>query len=365
MLQSVRKLKSLLIFNVCYRLGVSRLPYPPLLVNLEPTNHCNLRCPMCPVSVNYPTVERGLMEMSLFERIVGEIAPFRPEVALNLGGESALHPELVRMVRELKRAGMYVFLDTNATRLTPRISEGLLDAGIDKLVFCLDGDTPETYEAMRARGHFAETVENIRHFLRLRREGNRRTTYTVIKNIRYYDPDSEAAFPKSFARLFDDCPPDEYRFTWADYWPGSHRHQVREQYKVQPFSDDDYIPCINLWKKLPISWDGMVYICCLDLNRTSPVGSVQEMGVLGAWNAPAMKEFRRRHAGRGQARLPLCRNCNQIRRRPENPLAGLLNAGGDRFTPWVREQKPVQISPAAVATGVRRGAARGESSGEQ
>jgi wyosine [tRNA(Phe)-imidazoG37] synthetase (radical SAM superfamily) len=364
MFHSVRKLKSLLFFNVCYRLGVSHLPYPPLLINLEPTNHCNLRCPMCPVSVNYPTVERGLMEMNLFERIVKEIAPFRPEVALNLGGESAIHPELVRMVRELKRAGMYVFLDTNATRLTPSMSEGLLDAGIDKLVFCLDGNTPESYEAMRVRGRFEETVDNIRYFLRLKRERNQRATYTVIKNIQYYDPHTEAAFPKNFAQLFDACPPDEYRFTWADYWPGSHRRQLRKQYAVQPFAEQ-YIPCINLWKKLPISWDGMIYICCLDLNRTSPIGSVQEMGVLGTWNAPAMKEFRRRHARQEQAQLSLCQNCNQIRRHPEKALAGLLDAGGDRFTPWVREEKLVQIGPAVVTTGVQLGQARREPSGEQ
>lgn len=353
MFPSIRKLKSLFLFNVCYRMGVTSLPYPPLLINLEPTNHCNLRCPMCPVSVNYPTVERGLMEMSLFSRIVEEVAPFKPEIALNLGGESTIHPELVRMVRELKAAGLYVFLDTNATRLTPSISEGLLDAGIDKVVFCLDGNDAESYEAMRVRGDFDETVENIRYFLRVQSKKDRRATYTVIKNIQFYDPQAEAAFPKSFAGLFADHPPDEFRFTWADYWPGSHRNQIREKYEVQPFGEE-YIPCINLWKKLPISWDGMVYICCLDLNRTAPIGSVQELGVLGTWNAPAMKEYRRQHAAGEQAQLSLCRNCNQIRRQPENSLAGLLNAGGDRFTPWVREQqKPLQMDSPVALTGVQ------------
>src|SRR5947207_14798391 len=113
MYHSLRSLKSLVLFNACYKLGITNLPYPPLLINLELTNHCNLRCPMCPVSVNYSTVDRGFLEMNLFERIVKEIAQFRPEVALNLGGESTIHPEIVRMVHDLKRAGMYVFLDTN------------------------------------------------------------------------------------------------------------------------------------------------------------------------------------------------------------------------------------------------------------
>jgi len=347
MYHSLRSLKSLVLFNACYKLGVTNLPYPPLLINLELTNHCNLRCPMCPVSVNYSTVDRGFLEMDLFEDIVREISAFRPEVALNLGGESTLHPELVRIVRDLKKAGMYVFLDTNATRLSSRTSRGLLEAGIDKIVFCLDGNSPQNYEAMRLRGSFGETVENIRSFLRICKDMGRTRTYTVIKNIQYYDPQTEAAFPERFGALFKDCPPDEYSFTWADFWPGSHRNQLREKYPVQPFGEK-YTPCINLWKKLPISWDGMIYICCLDLNRTSPIGSVQDLGVFGTWNSQAMREFRKQHSRRRQADLSLCKNCNQIRRRPEAKLAGLLSAREDRFTPWVRERVPVQISRPSV-----------------
>src|SRR5690348_3248552 len=110
----------LLLARLCYRAGATVLPYPPLLVNLEPTNHCNLRCPMCPVSQSdrRSDVARGFMDPAVLAEVVRKIAPFRPEIALNLGGESLLHPRIVDIVATLKAAGLYVFLDSNATLLT-------------------------------------------------------------------------------------------------------------------------------------------------------------------------------------------------------------------------------------------------------
>lgn len=354
MMHRIAKLKNLLLFNLCYRLGVARLPYPPLMVNLEPTNLCNLRCPMCPVSQNAdnPEVDRGLMDMELFGHLAGKLAPHRPRVALNMGGESTLHPRLPEMVARLKEDGMYVLLDTNATRIDRALSTELVSAGLDEIVFCLDGRDEESYESIRVRARFDEVVANIREFLRVKAERGARRPHTVVKNIRYYDPEDRAGFPERFAQLFSDRPPDEFRFTWADHWPGEHRSGLRDPYDVQPFGDE-YHPCVNLWKKLAISWDGVVHICCLDLNRTSPVGNLAERDVLSVWNDPEMVRLRRVHAEDRQAELPLCHNCNQIRRAPDRAGAGLWSVGGDRFTPWVKEERTGDRSLPVVG---RRGA---------
>ena len=37
-------------FVLSYNLRLEQAPHPPLVINVEPTNHCNLRCPFCPVS---------------------------------------------------------------------------------------------------------------------------------------------------------------------------------------------------------------------------------------------------------------------------------------------------------------------------
>ena len=330
--------------NEAFGRGDTFLDYPPLLVNLEPTNLCNLRCPFCPVSQmdDNRDVARGMMDLGLFRAVVKELTTFRPEVALNLGGESLLHPGFVDMVHELKDAGLFVFVDSNAMRLTAEQVDGMVRAGLDRIVVCLDGDDAASYEQLRVRGKFEVVVKNIRMLLERRNASGARRPEIVIKNIRDYRPDEEPSFPAAFAELFRDTPPDEYSATWADYWPGTHREKLKRDYQVQPHAEE-YSPCINLWKKMAISWDGDVYVCCLDLNRTTLIGNVLDGGLLGLWNSEAMQHQRRLHAASRQAELALCKNCNQIRRTPARAEAGLEGARDDRYTPWVRTAPIVQL----------------------
>jgi hypothetical protein len=334
---AVRANQHLNLFAECYRRGETVLPYPPVLVSIEATNRCNLRCPMCPVSQDYHKVSRGFLDRGLFRDILAQITPFQPRISMNIGGESTLHPQLPEMIGELVGAGMAVCVDTNAAALTATQMHDLIHSGLTEIVFCLDGDSAESYEAIRARARFDRTVANVREFLALRRSAASTTPYTVVKNIQRWRAGSRLEFPAVYRELFASCPPDEFRVTWMDHWPGDHRNLLSEWYDAEPYLEDEYQPCMNLWKNLPISWDGRVYVCCLDLKRTTPVGDVRLDGVLGAWNAPALVEMRRRHASGQQRDIGLCRNCNQIRRPPSDPAAGLRSPREDRFTPWVRD----------------------------
>ena len=44
------------------------LNYPPYILWIEPTNHCNLECVMCP-TVNTPKDSKGYMELGLFKKM--------------------------------------------------------------------------------------------------------------------------------------------------------------------------------------------------------------------------------------------------------------------------------------------------------
>lgn len=325
------------LFLASYRLGQTRVRHPPLVLNVEPTNRCNLRCPICPVSQQEqrPWVKRGFMSMELAEAVAKEVAAFRPLVAVNMGGESTLHPRLAEMIICFHRVGCYVFLDTNATRLTPTLSEALVNSGLDEIALCLDGDgSADSYEAIRVRARFDSTVNGIRTFLDTRRRLGSDRPRTIVKNIQYFRSDGGLRFPVALKRLFEDHPPDGYRATYADYWPGKHVDGLKTPYEIQPYASGAYRACTNLWKKLAISWDGKVYACCLDLDRTTYVGDVTIDGVMGVWNSPRMQELRLIHRQGRQAELALCSRCTMIQRPPQGRLAGLLKWRAERFTPF-------------------------------
>ena len=54
----------------------------PFMLMVEPTNFCNLKCPLCPSGNGQMLRPRGTMELGDFEKLVDELAPrLRPEVA--------------------------------------------------------------------------------------------------------------------------------------------------------------------------------------------------------------------------------------------------------------------------------------------
>ena len=323
-------------FWASHSLATERAIYPPFVLNIEPTNYCNLRCPFCPVSqmAHDPSVARGFLDPAIIAPLLGEIRAWRPLIAINLGGESTLHRDLPLLIEQLSDAGCYVFLDTNAAVLSEEMSKRLLSSGLAEIAFCIDGEgDARSYEDMRKRASFDKTVRNVRRFLTLAQQGPRRPK-TVIKNIRYYKPGLALDVPAAIRSLFSDTPPDLYRATWADYWPGSHAEKLAETYEVEPIAKGAYQPCTNLWKKLAISWDGKVYACCLDLNRTVEIGDVTRQSLAEIWNGAPIRALRRMHRENRQNEIALCRNCTMIQRSPRGSMAGLLSFRRERFTPF-------------------------------
>lgn len=133
-------------------------------VYIEPTNRCNLDCPMCMRRTwDEPP---GEMSRATFRRLLDEIGAFVPRPILFFGGigEPLLHPEIAEMIAGGKAAGARVELITNGTLLTPERSLDLIRAGLDGLWVSLDGATPGTYSGSRPGALFNSVIENLRGF---------------------------------------------------------------------------------------------------------------------------------------------------------------------------------------------------------
>ncbi|HEY6907299.1 MAG TPA: hypothetical protein VI230_07495, partial [Ignavibacteriaceae bacterium] len=69
----VNILKVLLSFNVSRLIKRPVIWGMPLSYSIEPTNHCNLKCPECPSGVGTLTRPLGLLRPEFFKRIIDEI----------------------------------------------------------------------------------------------------------------------------------------------------------------------------------------------------------------------------------------------------------------------------------------------------
>ena len=125
----------------------------PTEIIIETTGNCNLKCTMCFRSY-LPTTTRAMfaqMDLDTYKKIIDECKENNiAAVKLSWRGEVLLNRNFVEMVKYAKDAGIKeVSTLSNATLLTPEVSKGLIKAGIDQIVFSVDGITKETYEKIR------------------------------------------------------------------------------------------------------------------------------------------------------------------------------------------------------------------------
>jgi MoaA/NifB/PqqE/SkfB family radical SAM enzyme len=128
---------------------------------VEPTTACNLRCRTCIRNVWDEPI--GHMSAETFARVLAGVRalPEAPTVVLGGLGEPFVHPDILDMIRELKRTEARVEAITNAVLLDEARTRALIDLGLDGLWVSLDGVSPECYAGVRVDGDITTVMANL------------------------------------------------------------------------------------------------------------------------------------------------------------------------------------------------------------
>jgi MoaA/NifB/PqqE/SkfB family radical SAM enzyme len=276
-------------------------PFPERL-NVEVTNHCNQRCPLCPrQAFTRPT---GFMEPALFERIARECAAHATRVWLHFLGEPLLHRGLVRMIRYAKEVGVHeVGLSTNAVSLRGALAEALLDSGLDRLECSMDADDADAYLAMRGRDHFERVRDNVAGFLAAKRArgGGPITSVQFMRT-----PAVLADLDRLVDRWRPLLGPDDFVMTIE---PASFAGAIA----VPPAGNGARQPCRWLFSSLMILQDGTVTMCGADWDAHAPLGNVATSSIAAIWDGVELTRRRRAHLdGRFDA-VAVCGGCEDWR----------------------------------------------------
>ncbi len=253
-------------------------------VNLELTNHCNLRCTICPVN---STMRRpkDFMDPALFRKVIDENPGL--DFALTFQwGEPLLHPEVFELVRYAADRGVRPMLTSNGTRLQPARRRRLLDCGLERVTFSVDG-TKDTHEKIRGYSYDRLRAD----ILALREERDRARARLRIDVSMVVDEATEAGLDSYF-----------------EAWRG-----VADRVQAIP----KFVPaerktaCRELWRGAAVVlWDGRVSVCCADFEGSAVVGNAWETPLAEIWNGEAMREFRRAHVS---GRFPkICAFCGEF-----------------------------------------------------
>ncbi len=135
----LKRLKSSVTYKFCN--GYSAYPET---ISLFLTYKCNLRCKMCGQwgekgsSHEFSPEElKKQLTVDDIRRLLDNVASFTPTITL-FGGEPLIYPDLPEVIRMIKARNMRCNVITNGVLLESK-AESIIDAGIDEIIFSLDG----------------------------------------------------------------------------------------------------------------------------------------------------------------------------------------------------------------------------------
>lgn len=297
--ENIRALNNLHSKSIC-------LNNMPTYIWLEPTNHCNLKCIMCPNGAGKIEIDKGYMDYHLYREIINDIQTFASAITLAVSGESLLHPRFFDMARYATQKGIKVLLNTNATLLNENRARELLKSGIASISFAFDGYNKSMYEQARAGAVFEQTLENITSFLRLKKETHKKSPYTILSMLKLglgtVTDKEKTDFFNRFDGLIDEIRLREVS-TWGDTFNGTEDFSYRHNEMIHP-------PCSRLWSTAVITWNGNVVPCIYNANHQYVIGNVRNARLKEIWNSDKMQTLRSAMLDGSYLNLsPLCEHC--------------------------------------------------------
>jgi radical SAM protein with 4Fe4S-binding SPASM domain len=118
----------------------------PLYVDWEVTYACNFRCSYCNCwSMAEPDKELDTQQAL---KVIRGLAEAKVWLLIFTGGEPLIRPDLDQLIKEAKRLGMNVGINTNGSLLAPK-AEMIMESGVDSLTVTAESTSPELHDRIR------------------------------------------------------------------------------------------------------------------------------------------------------------------------------------------------------------------------
>jgi radical SAM protein with 4Fe4S-binding SPASM domain len=259
-----------------------------------------------------------MLERSLYESVIDELAGTLSYLTFYFQGEPYLHPEFVRMVNYASLKGVYTATSTNAHFLKEDVARNTVESGLDRLIVSLDGTTQESYEAYRIGGTLEKVIEGTKNVIHWKKKLKSKTPHVVFQFL-VVGP-NEHQIPQVY-ELAKEVGVDQVVLKTAqiyDFENGSPFIPRQEKYsRYRKNSDGSYAiknslsnHCWKMWHSCVITWDGRVVPCCFDKDAHFVLGELTKNSFQDIWTGEKYVDFRKSLL-RSRSEIEICKNCTE------------------------------------------------------
>jgi radical SAM protein with 4Fe4S-binding SPASM domain len=315
--RAINALKIILSFNVSKIIRQPIVWGMPVSYSIEPTNHCNLKCPECPSGLGALTRPLGLLNLNDFKKWIDQIKDTGFYVQLFFQGEPYINKQLPEMIKYAQQNNIYVSISTNGHFVNDKNVDYVLEHAPDKLIYSIDGIDEESYQKYRVGGTFEQADRGLRLLIKRRNELNKKNPlvefqFIVMKQNEHQLDDikkycDEVGVDKlvfktmqisSYENALKFLPnnPDYRR-----YIVGNNSFRLKSKLKNH---------CFALWRTAVITWDGKVVPCCFDKDAEFTFGFLNQNSFYNIWISDSYKKFRSAVLT-DRRKINICTNCTE------------------------------------------------------
>ena len=288
----------------------------PAFISVEPTTHCNLKCPHCFTQDKNFTRPKGNLDTSTFEKIIHQASPYAFYLNLYFQGEPFLNENLCRFIFSAKQSQFYIAVSTNAHYLTEQNISNIIDAGLDKIIVSLDGTDADTYKRYRQGGDYNTVITGIKSLVAAKREKKTKHPFIELQFLLHKHNESQIKQVKALGKSL-----------------GVNRVVVKSFQLLDLDKAEDWIPskksrysinnegiatiknnlpnrCFRMWNSCVITWNGDVVPCCFDKNAEHAFGNIHNRSLTDIWESLTYNDFRKKVFTQRKD-IEICRNCNE------------------------------------------------------
>ncbi|MDF2954694.1 radical SAM protein [Candidatus Alkanophaga liquidiphilum] len=296
--------------------SLNRTPPPPLLVHLEVTKRCNLRCIHCAIRADVLDKSEEL-SIDEIESLIDSLSSLGTMYLSMSGGEPFLRKDIFDLIKYGKSRGLGLHISSNGTLITKGIAKRLNALGLDAITISLDAVTPEIHDEIRGvKGVFEKAVSAIKNLIECKRH-TQVGINAIVTDLNFHElpelvdfaaelgvdgvrlqpwhaplghPETEDLLSVKRERL------GELKKALEEALQRARRNGIYINSKayirgISHFFEDAEtlkIDCFAGFFSCNVSWEGMVYPCAF----VPPVGSVKNERFEKIWRSERFKAVR-------------------------------------------------------------------------
>ena len=288
----------------------------PAIIKFEPSIACRLKCFGCLGESTRARIKgtgkSPHLDLDLYRNIIEDHSSTLIEASLYDEGEPMENPDIVEIVKIASSKNVGTVISTHGSfdpndKTYLRRFLGVADAGLDKIIFAIDGVDHETYGAYRLGGNVYYVIGNLQRLAGYIQDNNLNTIieWQMIdlhppEKGRWEDNRDDQKEARKMAEDLD----IEFRIM-----PNRFKKNQDEEYKRKH-------PCILPYISCSVDYEGNVGGCIAYDSGGLNFGKITRRRSLGdIWNSGEFQEMRRYHYKLDEGRLDphlRCYSCDRF-----------------------------------------------------